>query len=218
VEQLANLLYRKAEKVDDEEAHKALFDKASKHVQWTLELHPTVERLCLMGSLYKREAVWRVKKGLTGQRDTNLQEALRWYEWACNPEKVENPEFDAYPDLNAAALELLLGQADEKWIERVKRIAALSEARAQDGSVWDRTGLVDAALLLEIQAKTLGQTAVQDELISRYLSAFQSATRRQRDSVVSQLEVMRDLLDERLYAGEFAGLTRLIEALAIKNQ
>jgi hypothetical protein len=217
VEQLANLLYRKAEKVDDEKAHEALFNKAREHVDWALQLHRTVERLCLMGSLYKREAVWRRKKGLGKPEDTHLQDALKFYEEACNPGNAKDPELNAYPELNAAAIQLLLGQAERTWTDRVMRIAAHLEELATDGSVWDRMGLVDTTLLMEIQAKRVGQTAVQEDLISRYLSAFQSATRRERDAVVSQMGVMRDLLDEANYAGEIAGLARLIEALAVKR-
>jgi hypothetical protein len=59
---------------------------------------------------------------------------------------------------------------------------------------------------------------VQDNLIKRYRNAFQSATRRQRDSVVSQMCVMRDLLDAAIYSGEIAGLNRVIEALEIKTR
>jgi tetratricopeptide (TPR) repeat protein len=218
VEQLANLLYRKAETVEDEAGHAALFEQARKYVQWTLELHPTVERLCLMGSLYKRESVWRLKKGSVKQRDLNLEKALEWYARACDPQKEKDPDFNAYPALNAAAIQLLLGKADQDWADRVARIAACSKERALDGSVWDRTGLVDAALLLEMQGKTFARPPVQDDLIKRYRNAFQSATRRQRDSVVSQMRVIRDLLDATVYSSEIAGLNRVIEALEIKTR
>jgi hypothetical protein len=204
--------------VEDEAGHAALFEQARKYVQWTLELHPTVERLCLMGSLYKRESVWRLKKGSVEQRDLNLEKALEWYARACDPQKEKDPDFNAYPALNAAAIQLLLGKADKDWAYRVARIAACSEESALDGSVWDRTGLVDAALLLEIQGKTFAQQPVQDDLIKRYRNAFQSATRRQRDSVVSQMCVIRNLLDATIYSGEIAGLNRVIEALEIKTR
>jgi CHAT domain-containing protein len=218
VEQLANLLYRKAEKVKEETEHGELFEEARKHVQWTLDLQPTVERLCLMGSLYKREGLWALQRGAFEQRDENLQKALKWYEWACNPQKEKDPEFDPYPALNAAALEFLLGKVDQDWSSRLKLIGARAEKRALDGSVWDRTGLIDAALLQELQAKNLAQRPVQDSLIKRYKSAFQSATRRQRDSIVSQMQLIRDLLDVKTWSEQIAGLDRLIEELQIKPQ
>ena len=215
VEQLANLLYRKAQIAKDDNEHKALFDEAHKYVEWTLKLQPTVERLSLMGSLYKRESLWAQRKN-TGERDANLRQALEWYTWACNPKKEKNPEFDPYPALNIAAIELLLKEVDENWPKRLALIAARAQKNARDGSVWDRAGLVDASLLQEIEARTLGQRAVQDALIKRYESALQSANRRQRDSVVSQMRLMRDLLDSAMYPSEIAGLDRLIEALGIK--
>jgi CHAT domain-containing protein len=220
VEQFANLLYRKAERTGDA----GWFEKARKYIDWTLELGRTVERLSLMGSVYKREARFFRNKSLDESVESTLETAVKYYTEACNPEhpiadllqelNSADLEFDPYPAVNVLAIKFLLGGLTKSGLKSIDRVAERAAHTAhQKGGFWKKAAVVDAALIRQLVQSGITERAVQQDLAGRYREVFSFGSRRQRGSTISQIEFLRDM-SIGMKGSEIAnGLSALLAAL-----
>lgn len=224
VQHFANILYREAEKVSEGTEHRKLFEKARGRIQWTLDLSPTVERLSLMGSLYKREAKWLMEAGRPDEEVRGMfEKALSFYGEACYPGEIaaevrqalsRGGDCKPYPALNFLAIEFLLGRLTTEDVGSVDRLAERAEKEVRDGGdFWDRATAVDAGLLRQLVTGEIAEHDVQDELVRRYLRVFAFGTRRQKGSPISQMKFLRDMTAWMKNQTAVDGLSRLISSL-----
>jgi tetratricopeptide (TPR) repeat protein len=201
VEQFANLLYRKAETIGDARC----FDDARKYIEWTLGLSRTVERLSLMGSLYKREARFYRTTNSIEKVQTALQIAVKYYTEACNPgdpisdllQYLGKADliFDPYPAVNVLAIKFLLGELTGENLTAVDHVAerAAQKAREKD-DFWRKAAVVDVRLIRELVTSGITERTIRDDLASRYRRAFSFGSARQRGSTISQIGFLRDMV------------------------
>ncbi len=152
-----------------------------------LALGETSERLCIMGSAYKRLAGLQT---VPADVDASLVKAARFYHRAAK--KQEQEQFgDPYPILNWLMIEAVLGNAQVPYESWLSKAEVLAKQRFQDRrSAWDLFAVADIAVVRAYQKGTLPDE--RDSLVETYQRVFleADATKRQRDSACGQLEFL----------------------------
>src|SRR5262249_6679210 len=153
VEQLANLLARRAAIANDPTAAKdirysiALIEQLGVLTAPSAGDQQTVERLSILGSCYKRLAQVSVGK----ERKDALESMSKHYRAALDRGKASG--LDRYPLLNWLLAETLLAALDpsrkapdgiDEWLVRAE--TTLTPADGGEPGIWDAIGVADVAL------------------------------------------------------------------------
>ncbi len=223
LEQLANLEGRLAlQLVADDAAGRSevrdLLRIAERRTKQLLDIAPTPERHRNFAAHYRRWALW-----YTGETDRRraLRNAADQYRQART---MHLPEHDPDSTINWGVFEFLSSFEDgvEAMSEETRREisvavdACLEEAKRRvksDPQFWNRVAEPDAALLRGLLAGDLGATA--QAIAIAYSKTFaDGSTARERASVISHLEFVRDMLawlKEDELASAVGEVRRLIE-------
>jgi hypothetical protein len=169
-ETLHNLVARRAwTDVSGAGAPDAAVERALAGLRALNHERPTVERLSLLGSAYKRRALIERRNGNAGAERSALRESLEAYRQAEALAAQKDPGARFYPGLNRMALELLLrpsGSTRPPWDEQATaavRASLEGKARA-DPDFWSQVGLVEFEL---VQALAAGQLAAAAPALER---------------------------------------------------
>ena len=145
------------------DARQALTD-ALRDLQTLAALQPTIERLSLCGSAWKRRAQLEAVDGDTTARDAALQVALKAYTEAESLAAASNDPQLFYPGLNRMAVELVLHSGEARWRfdteanARVRR--SLQAKHDSDPDFWSNADLINFALYEALARRTLAGSAV----------------------------------------------------------
>jgi hypothetical protein len=182
----------------------------------------TVERLCLLGSAYKRKA-W-----VSPDPKAALEKMSEAYHDAyALSESLKKP--DPYPLLNAAAAELLVGWAAERGrppesrptgkavtvgLETAK--AMLVRSRTDQNRYWINIHDADVRLIEALSKNNL-EKRVLSALADDYAEARKLGNRRTFSSVLDQLRFLRAMADKLGREQAAQGLETLLKQLRLKG-
>jgi tetratricopeptide (TPR) repeat protein len=171
-EQVSNLRIRRAWRAvmqarqDKKKKRTALSDarkaitKAMSTLDATITLQPTVERLSLYGSAYKRLALLEAEAGRRKEEKLAIEQMTEQYRLAAElGEQSHSPDY-FYPAMNYLVGDLVLNAGDAKWkgpapgfIERVRKSL---EARCNtDLDFWSMVGLIELTVYEAVAARRL---------------------------------------------------------------
>ncbi|MEI2768809.1 MAG: CHAT domain-containing protein [Nitrosomonas sp.] len=201
VEQFINFKVRAAEKEADKKLGLKLLVEAIKYGEHLLEIGETSERLCIMGSAYKRLAeLEESKKQITNW----LKKASGYYHRAEQLQQALNTP-DPYPMVNALVLDVILGELKKGDVD-VQSKFTKGQLMAQSRfslyhSVWDAIMVADFALIQAYWSGSFEQMDRQKDvtlLITQYHQAFMegNANAKERDSACKQLSFLIDMLEK----------------------
>ncbi|RNC70123.1 MAG: CHAT domain-containing protein [Desulfuromonadales bacterium] len=217
IEQLANLKARwgveialgRGEAKADSEGGKSktpqeLIEEAQKHISSLLELGKTVERICLVGSNHKREAIICADPAL---RKKALSKMSQHYKEAHELSLAEKKEVYPYPLLNWLTADLILGGLGSgeltkddfgPWLTRVEQAV-----KAPDTSFWDAIARTDAQFLRHLLARDLEDH--REAIVEGYFKAkHRAASPREFRSVCEHLEFLISMLETEGMTEELA--------------
>jgi CHAT domain-containing protein len=187
------------------------FARAASGTEDLREAAVSPERCALIGSAYKRLArvlpAWRsaAKAGPPGGIRDALEQSRDWYARAEGD--PARPDFRPYESQNRIALDAVLGTAtpaDAALAVQTGEAAAKRYARSRDR--LDLVMEADGLLLARLVAGGLGKSsaaeaqAVEREVVTRYLRLWEGLpqTARERDSVLSQIELLAHFFAQRV--------------------
>ncbi len=201
VEQFINLRVRAVKREADKELGLRSLNEAIKYGEHLLEIGETSERLCIMGSAYKRLAEVEVgKKQITNW----LKKASEYYHRAEQRQQALNTP-DPYPMVNALIIDVILGKlkkGDADVQSKFTKGQLMAQSRFRlNRSVWDAIMVVDFALIQAYWSGSFEQTDKQKNvksLITQYHQAFteSNANAKERDSACGQLSFLIDMLEK----------------------
>ncbi|MGH8728909.1 MAG: CHAT domain-containing protein [Burkholderiales bacterium] len=204
IEQLANFKTRLAEKIADGPGDRGraqkLLTEAISNLDELVKWGATSERLCLLGSAYKRQAQFAVR---SAAKDTVRDEALRAmekYYKEAHEKILANGELSPYPLLNWWSAKILLEWQSQpsraslaeldKWCARA--VAESAEKEKNDPDFW--TGIVapNCEIVRALGNKNLEKK--KHEIVAHYQRAIRrGASQREVDSVVEHLDFIIEL-------------------------
>jgi hypothetical protein len=212
IEQLANLegryaaeLAREGEPKENKEAEE-FFTKAVRRLQWLLLAGPTIERLTLLGSHYKRQA----DSGTLAERARRMEQAARYYRRASNLAAEDPARNYYYPALNWVSCRLLQGwnggteqdrdKVKAELIEVIeKSMRNAEELERIENDFFNRVAAADGLLCKLLVNGKLNEEERQG-VVRAYQKVLGSANERERGSVFENLDWLSDALkwsDER---------------------
>lgn len=183
IEQWINLEARFGRKNND----KAGIKKAIRRGRQVLKIAETSERLSIMGSAYKRLAELDEKPS---EITTHLAKAAAYYQKAAKKQEQE-PLADPYPIVNWMMIEALLGTSKVPYESWLSKAEILARQRFQTTrKAWDLFSVADIAIIRAYLKGAL--PAERGTLIENYRKIFaeSSATKREQDSALGQLDFM----------------------------
>lgn len=237
IEQLANLEARYAEYLLTEAASvsgratgrrkktdpKQLLDSARQRLEWLIARQggpgETLERLSLLGGVYKRLAIVSLNTRQRNRANQYLKKAESYYGQAHHMHLAKIGSPDAYLALNWVTYRFLTGAPETKELLAVvntcRREAEKSLAGTDD--FWRRTALPDALLLESLLSGALSKEKTQQEIIKGYQRAFLlGPSPRERATVLEQIEFLQQMLVTRPKTRSLAdGLKKILAALNV---
>jgi len=198
IEQRANFRTRLAVKLDDPATCERHLRKAIAELDELSKWGETAERLCLLGSAYKRQAQLAVKRRSgSKERERSLKAMEKCYREA-HEKGWSVGRLAPYPLLNWWSAKILLSRkldaaslADlDQWCEKAEAQAA--EKEKKDPDFW--TGIIkpDCDLLRALARQTLPQR--RQVILDGYRRAIKrGASKRQLASVREHLNFVRDI-------------------------
>jgi CHAT domain-containing protein len=219
IEQLANLLVRRAARQAQPDARKVIREAIAtlKHLPKLADGRPTSERLSLLGSCCKRLAFVTAGK----ERMDALKEMSRWYKLAYE-RKQENAEPDRYyPLLNWLLAENLRALLDGKLQVPKDMDALLTQAEADaaaayvdDPQFWHAVAVADVVLGRALLTGDLHLSARQAGVVEAYLKPWRrGASALQFASVLEQIDFVAAVLKDDTGAQPALGRKQMCEAL-----
>jgi hypothetical protein len=230
IEQLANLegryaaeLAREGEPKEKKEAEE-FFIKAVRRLQWLLLAGPTIERLALLGSHYKRQA----ESCAPAKRAQMMEQAARYYRRASDLAAEDPARSYFYPALNWVACRLLQGwnggaeqdrdKVKDKLIEVIeKSMRNAEELERIKNDFFNRVAAADGLLWKLLVNGKLDEEEKQ-RIVRAYQKVLGSANERERGSVFENLAWLSDALkwsDERR---DLAGAVQEISAALMRGE
>ena len=192
IEQWINLAVRLGEK----EGNKSRIEAAVEKGRHLLGMATTSERLNLMGSAHKKLA--QCETDVEKVKDHLRQSAAYYREAASRPQ--HDGVVDPYSTMNALVAEALLRKEDPGRDASLARCESLVQQRFnQTRSACDAITIAEIALIQAFLRQSLPQE--QESLAEKYRSAFaeSSATSREQDSALTQMEFVRSILGKLSY-------------------
>jgi tetratricopeptide (TPR) repeat protein len=200
VEQFCNLQTRYAAQLvtsDRVQAEKLIGEAKQRLVNLNRALGETSERLSLLGSIHKREA-------LIASTRTERQRALKAmsesYKNAFGSRKKQHNQIDPYPLLNWLLADTLLGflgvgpGKPEQFEELLQHAdIAAAERDRSDPNFWNAVTPADSFLLKHLADRDLQAHA--DDVVAKYLDAKKrDASPREFRSVLEHVDFLSDIL------------------------
>ena len=210
LEQLANLEVRHGERLArDKASHKqglTLMTAGTRRIDALLTLGPTVERLSLKASLWKRRAGTLEATGASDEEKLKaISEMTHAYAQAAVLSRARNGEPDYYPLLNAMEGAILLAahqqgqelaKAEDLWPDWPAAACANAKRRQQQApeffhavaAIEARRAAALRAGLGDGKARVQGDAAMLEPLLDAYRELFNRlGTARERDSVADHI-------------------------------
>ena len=153
-------------------------------------LHPTIERLSLCGSAWKRLAQLEALAGHTAREATALGKAADAYGRAEAMAVEQNDPQQFYPGGNRMAIELALHAGQPGWpgfeeAGRLRQLHSLQTKHAADPDFWSSAALIETDLFHALEQRQLAGSA--ERLRDAYTQLFQRvAAQRFWESVTDQ--------------------------------
>jgi hypothetical protein len=218
LEQLANLEIRHGAKSfvakDDKkrEAGANYMDQGLKRLNQLVEIGPTVERLSLLGSYWKRLAQAHHARGNRKDIKACLAEMRAAYWRAAEHAQQRSGEWDYYPLFNALEGEFLIAARGERagFDTRAAQLSSLLQAGAENGRRRFAENRDFFHALAEVEAERIDalwacydgranacitSPDVLNGLIARYRDVLKRlGSAREQDSAANQLKFMIDML------------------------
>ena len=202
---------------------KKLMAKAKERLGYLMQASgATGERLSLMGSIAKREAM--IAPTPEGRRQA-LQEMATSYRKAYEVHLETTGEIDPFPMVNWLTAQVLLAltgakaRKPAKLAERLQRASgAAAEQDRRDPNFWDAVAPVECELLAHLAARDLGEHVAA--IVSGYLQAKKrDASPREFRSVLEHLDflvqVVGDAADAKLRTELGAALSEIRRGVAV---
>ncbi|NRF65821.1 CHAT domain-containing protein [Aquincola sp. S2] len=215
-EQLGNLLARQAERQADIAAARQQIGEAVALLEDLARLHPTSERLSLLGSAWKRLAMREEREGHAAQRRAAVEKMVKAYAEAERLAHDEAIEKVFYPAMNRMHGELILHRGEDAWPgfdpASVALVRQSLQAQLADPDFWSVTGGIELELYVAAAARAL--EAAWPGLVQRLTDTHARAPDAGKwDSVYAQA---RFVFGETPAAGIEADVVALLKKLAGK--